>query len=223
MDRRTWLEERRAAMIAGYDTQASTYDEHPYPAEAQGRFVDRLVETCRVAGVILDAPCGTGRYFARIATAGRRVVGIDQSRGMLEQARVRGIAEALHRLGLQELAFEREFDGVMTVDAMEHVFPEDWPLVLANLQRAVRPNGHLYITVEEFDGADIDAAFTALQASGLPAVHGEVVEGETGGYHYYPGRERVLGWLADASLGIVAEETQHIDNWGYWHLFLRAR
>jgi hypothetical protein len=31
----------------------------------------------------------------------------------------------------------------MCVDAMENVFPEDWPQVLANLRRALRPGGHL--------------------------------------------------------------------------------
>ena len=41
----------------------------------------------------------------------------------------------------------------MTIDAMENVTPEDWPPVLANLRRAVRPGGHLYLTVEEADEA----------------------------------------------------------------------
>ena len=153
MDRRSWLEGRRAAVTADYDAEAATYDENPYPNEMQRAFIDRLLETCPAGGIVLDAPCGTGQYFARVVASGRRVVGIDQSAGMLEQARARGIAEALHQVGLQELAFEHEFDGVMTVDAMENVFPEDWPLVLSNLRRAVRPGGHLYLTVEEIDEA----------------------------------------------------------------------
>jgi len=45
-----------------------------------------------------------------------------------------------------DLAYAREFDAVMTVDAMENVPPEEWPLVLANLHRAVRPGGYLYLT-----------------------------------------------------------------------------
>ena len=159
MDRRSWLEDRRAAVTADYDAEAATYDENPYPNEMQRAFIDRLLETCPAGGIVLDAPCGTGQYFARVVASGRRVIGIDQSAGMLEQARARGIAEALHEMGLQELAFEHEFDGVMTVDAMENVFPEDWPLVLSNLRRAVRPGGHLYLTVEEIDEAEIDAAF----------------------------------------------------------------
>jgi ubiquinone/menaquinone biosynthesis C-methylase UbiE len=99
MDRRTWLIERRAAMEAAYDAESASYDEHPYPVEMQRRFVVRLLDTCPPGGVVLDAPCGTGQYFSVIAAAGLRVVGIDQSAGMLAQARARGIAEDLHHIG----------------------------------------------------------------------------------------------------------------------------
>jgi SAM-dependent methyltransferase len=222
MDRRTWLIERRAAMEAAYDAESASYDEHPYPVEMQRRFVVRLLETCPPGGVVLDAPCGTGQYFSVIAAAGMRVVGIDQSAGMLAQARARGIAEDLHHIGLQELDQVAKFDAVMTVDAMENVFPEDWPAVLANLHRALRPGGHLYLTVEEVEVAVIETAYASLAAAGLPAVRGEVIEGDVAGYHFYPGRERVRGWLTDEGLSIVEEDTEPQDGWAYWHLLLRS-
>jgi SAM-dependent methyltransferase len=223
MDRRAWLAERRAATVAEYDAEASTYEEHEYEVEAHRRFVARLLATCPPGGVVLDAPCGTGKYFPLVAAAGRRVVGIDQSAGMLAEARAKGIAESLDLVGLQELAFDGAFDAVMTIDAMENVPPEDWPGVLANLHRAVRPGGHLYLTVEEGHQAVVDAAFESLVECGLPAVRGEVTEDGAAGYHYYPGRERVLGWIAAEGLGLVAEEYEHVrDAWGYRHWLLRA-
>jgi SAM-dependent methyltransferase len=222
VDRRAWLVERRAANVAEYDAEAAEYEEHEYPVEAQRRFVARLLETCPPGGIVLDAPCGTGRYFAQVVAAGRRVVGIDQSAGMLAEARVKGIAESLQQVGLQELAFVGAFDAVLTIDAMENVPPEDWPIVLANLHRAVRPGGQLYLTVEEGLDAVVDAACASLMERGLPAVPGEVVEGDTAGYHYYPGRERVLGWIAAEGLAVVAEEYEHVrDAWGYRHFLLR--
>ena len=221
VDRRDWLRERRSAVEASYDAEASTYDESPYPVETQRRFVERLVATCPPGGVVLDAPCGTGQYFALVAAAGRRVVGIDQSAGMLAQAQARGIAVALHQVGLQEIVLEEEFDAAMTVDAMENVFPEDWPAVLANLRRAVRQGGHLYLTVEEVPEAVLDDAFADLSARGLPAVRGEVIEGEVAGYHYYPGREQVAAWLKSAGLEII-EQTEALGDWGYWHILLRV-
>jgi cyclopropane fatty-acyl-phospholipid synthase-like methyltransferase len=222
VDRRTWIAERRAAVRADYDADAANYDRDPYPHEAQQQWVSRLLATCPGGGVVLDAPCGTGRYFDMVVDTGRHVVGIDQSAGMLDQARARGTASRIDHIGLQELSFTAEFDAVMAVDAMEHVAPEDWPLVLANLHRAVRPGGHLYITVEEQDEEDVDAAFASLLATGAPAVPGEVVEGDVAGYHYYPGRDRVLGWIEAEGLEIVDEGFKQENGWGYRHLLLRS-
>ena len=44
-----------------------------------------------------------------------------------------------------------EFDAAICVDAMENVFPEDWPTASLELRRAVRDGGHLYPTVERID------------------------------------------------------------------------
>ena len=158
-DRSRWLAERRAAVRAEYDLEAAGYDDEPYPTTSHRAFVDRLLATCPAGGLVLDAPCGTGGYFEQVRRSGRRVVGIDQSVGMLEQARTRSIADRLVQTGLQEMAFEAEFDASMTIDAMENVPPMNWPTVLANLHRAVRPGGHLYMTVEEVPDADIEAGF----------------------------------------------------------------
>jgi SAM-dependent methyltransferase len=222
-DRRAWLQERRTVVEAQYDAEAPEYEDDAYPTTSHRAFVEQLLATCPPSGTVLDAPCGTGPYFEQVRATGRRVVGIDQSAGMLTQARARGIATRLEQVGLQELAYEAEFDGSMTIDAMENVPPEDWPLVLANLHRAVRPGGHVYLTVEELDPADIDAAAADNRAKGLPAVHGEVIEGDTAGYHYYPGRDQVLAWLAAEGLEVVVEAFDQEDGWGYWHLLLRSR
>ena len=111
----------------------------------------------------------------------------------------------------------------MTIDAMENIGPEDWPVVLANLHRAVRRGGHLYLTVEEIDITEIDRAFSESTARGLPAIHGEVIEGDTAGYHYYPGRDQVMSRLGAEELDVVDERFDQEDDWGYRHLFLRSR
>jgi SAM-dependent methyltransferase len=221
VDRSAWLAERRSALVAAYDAEAPTYDQNDYPIETQRQWVTRLLQACPPGGLVLDAPCGTGKYFSMVAAAGRRVVGIDQSAGMLAQARARGIAVSLKQVGLQEIRFVDEFDAVITVDAMENVFPEDWPRVLENLRSAVRPGGHLYLTVEEVDGPEIDKAFAALTARGLPAVRGEMVEGDVAGYHYYPGRDQVIRWLDAAQLAVVDEGFSQEADWGYRHFLLR--
>jgi ubiquinone/menaquinone biosynthesis C-methylase UbiE len=223
MDRRAWLDERRATVEATYDAEASRYDEHDPPIRSTHRhFVRRLLATCPPGGLVLDAPCGTGKYFGMVEAAGLRVVGVDQSAGMLAQARLKGVAVTLHAMGLQEIRFAAAFDAAMTIDAMENVPPEDWPVVLSNLHRAVRPGGSLYITVEEIPDREIERAYTGAVAGGLPAVRGEVIDGDTAGYHYYPGRERVLGWLGEEGLTVI-EEAFGPEEWGgYRHFLLRS-
>ena len=221
MDRLTWLSQRCAAVLACYDKEAPTYDACGYPTETQQQWVARLLRACPAGREILDAPCGTGKYFTMVVAAGFRVVGADQSAGMLKRARKRRIASALHQVRLQELSYSEQFDAVLTIDAMENVPPEDWPLVLTNLHRALRPGGSLYLTVEEVPQPVIEEAFATLTARGLPAVRGEVAEGNIAGYRYYPCRDRVIGWFSAAGLQIIDEGSSHEDGRGYRHFLLQ--
>ena len=95
--RAAWLADRRAAVVATYDALASAYDQHEYASDSQREWVAALVQRLPPNSIILDAPCGTGKYFPLVAAAGQRVVGIDQSAGMLACARARGIAVAVNR------------------------------------------------------------------------------------------------------------------------------
>lgn len=223
MDRSTWLAEQRRKAEQRYDRLFSpTYDEHDGPIPpVHRRFVEQLIASTPPGGSILDAPCGTGRYASMVLDAGRSVVGIDQSAGMLAQAKAKHPAVRLEKRGLQELAFEGEFDAAMCVDAMEYVFPEDWPLVLSNLRRAVRPAGLLYLTIEKISPAEIATVYEEAKAEGLPVVHGENIR-RGGGYHYYPTPDRVEGWLADAGLVVIDEGVSHGSNYAYHHVLLRT-
>jgi SAM-dependent methyltransferase len=224
MDRRAWLDELRAAVEKDYTDDAPTYDAGYDPVTpVHRRFVGLLVESCPADGTILDVPCGTGPYFAIVLAAGRHVVGGDQSAGMLAEAHAKHPDVRLEKVGLQELAFDREFDGVMCIDAMEHISPEDWPLVLGNLHRAARPAGQLYLTVEEVDESEHDVALAEAEALGLPAVRGEHTGPETGGYHFYPTRDQVRRWLDAEGLAVVDETDESLDGYGYHHLLLRSR
>lgn len=108
------------------------------------------------------------------------------------------------------------------IDAMENIPAEDWPLVLANLHRAMRPGGLLYLTIEEVPTSVIEDAFAALTGRGLPAARGEVIDGNVAGYHYYPGRDRVTEWTQDAGLQILDEDFQQEHGRGYRHLLLHS-
>ncbi|HEU5202663.1 MAG TPA: class I SAM-dependent methyltransferase [Candidatus Limnocylindrales bacterium] len=225
MDRRAWLAERRAAVELDYTRDAPNYDTDLYPiSETHRAFVARVVDACPTDGLVLDIPCGTGRYFELVVGLGRRVVGADQSPGMVEQARSRGLAELVAETGLQELAYSDAFDGVLCIDAMEHVSPEDWPLVVGNLARALRQPGFLYMTLEVLadQQAHLERALADAVARGLPAVAGEDVGEDTGGYHFYPSDRQVGGWLVADGLEIAEDVVEmSYGDWGYRHLLMR--
>jgi ubiquinone/menaquinone biosynthesis C-methylase UbiE len=223
VERRTWLDARRASIQDRYDQVfAPTYDENDTSITAtHRRFVEQVIESCPPGGTILDAPCGTGRYFGMVLAAGRHVVGIDQSAGMLAQARSKHPEAVLEQVGLQELDFDAQFDAAICVDSMEYVAPEDWPVVLANLRRAVRPGGLIYLTVEQIDAAEIAAVFAEARADGLPVVLGEHFR-RGGGYHHYPTEDQVAGLLAAAGLEFVVEGRSSGGNYGYHLLLVRS-
>ena len=143
---------------------------------------------------------------------------------MVEQARARGLAESVEQTGLQELAHVATFDGVLCVDAMEHVAPEDWPGVVGNLSRACRDGGLTYMSLEVLadQQAHLDRALAEALAQGLPAVRGEDVGEDTGGYHFYPAGEQISEWLDAARMRIVEDTTDmSYGDWGYRHLLIQ--
>jgi SAM-dependent methyltransferase len=222
MERQVWLAERRAALVAGYDAEAAAYGDDEYPWDMQREWVSRVLRLIPSGGMVLDAPCGTGKYFPMLAAAGIRVAGADQSAGMLAKARARGIAVCLEHTSLQELPYAGQFDAVLTIDAMEHIPPEDWPGVLANLHRAARPGGLVYLTVHELPWHHLQQAFEGLSARGLPAVWGELAEPGAPGYHYCPGRDQAADWLGQQGLAIADEGFRQENGWGYRHFLLRT-
>ena len=222
MDRPTWLREQRLRAETDYDTRYSaTYDTDAEPMTSiHRRFVRRVVRASPVGGTVLDAACGTGKYFGIVLSAGRKVVGVDQSVGMLDQARAKFPTAELIKSSLQELDLEPDFDGLLCIDAMENVPPEDWPAVLANLHRVLHPDGLLYLTIEEHDQADIDAAYADGIARGLPLVPGEILFHGTD-YHFVPTRSQVAAWVADEELAIIDQADGPGDGFSYWHLLMR--
>ncbi|MDX1534640.1 MAG: class I SAM-dependent methyltransferase [Thermoplasmata archaeon] len=224
MDREAWLAERRREVEKDYTRDGATYDEgYDSKTPLHLQFVRRIIELSPPDGIVLNAACGTGRYTGMVLEGGLQIIGTDQSQGMLARAAEKYPDVRFEPVGLQELQFEGEFDAAMCIDAMEHVPPEEWPQVLANLGKALHPGGLLYLTVEETDPEELDQAYEEARAAGLPALHGEDIRDGTGGYHFYPSRERVRTWLTEAGFTVLEDADEWFDSWGYHHLLTRAR
>src|SRR6266699_3595982 len=107
----------------------------------------RFLDLCPEGGALLDAACGTGKYWPILLARGFSVHGTDQSLQMLRQAQTKCPEVPVEHVGMQELSFVDTFDGIICIDAMEMVFPEDWPFDLRNFARALHEHGFLYFTV----------------------------------------------------------------------------
>jgi SAM-dependent methyltransferase len=224
-DRRAWLRDRRRVDEQQEDALASDYDAQWGEIEDthQG-FVERFLSRLPPAGRVLDAACGTGKYFPMVLASGRSLLGVDHAGASLAIAAAKFPQVPTEQHDLQELPYQDEFHGVLCVDAMEFVPPEDWPVVLGRFREALRPGGWLYLTVELAHGDQVRAANEAARRLGLPVVDGEVIWDEPDGYyHHYPTMRQVRAWLADAEFAIQeeAEGTWHEEGYAYHHVLAR--
>jgi cyclopropane fatty-acyl-phospholipid synthase-like methyltransferase len=211
--RRAFLGERRLSSQHRYTTlYSATYDQDwGAISSSHERFLLRFLTRVPTGGTVLDAACGTGKYWPTLFAAGLAVTGIDQSAGMLAAATAKHPHVATRQIALQDLTDQVDlhagFDALICIDALENVGPEDWPEVTTGLAAMLRPGAAAYLTVE-------------LPQQPLPApldprqVPGEDFDGV--GYHYYPTRDDVRRWLTRA--GFTVTEQANGDD--YWHLIL---
>ena len=138
-----------ASTERGYDLIAPKFDYTPF------RTPDPILEAmakeigeARSIGSALDVCCGTGaamRWLRPLCK--QRVVGIDFSQGMLDEAR-RRLADApgdarieLVRGDALDLPFENEMDVATCVGAFGHILPEDEDRFVAGIARALVKGG----------------------------------------------------------------------------------
>ncbi len=218
MDRTSWLREKRREAEHGYDILWSPLydvDGGNYPNASHLQFIQKFIHLLPQYSTILDAACGTGRYLPQFTGKGYTITGIDQAQGMLARAKEKFPDVRFEKIGLQEMSFEDVFDGAICMDAMEHICPEDWTVVLKNFQRALKQHGYLYFTVEIQDESEVKAAYDEAQRSGLPVVYGEWINTDV--YHFYPALEQVREWVQQAGLSILEEG----EGDGYHHFLMR--
>jgi len=225
-DRGAWLRNLRRVDERQEDAQAADFDAHWGKIEdTHQAFVQRFLSMLPPAGRVLDAACGTGKYFPMVLASARRLLGVDHAGALLAKAAAKFPQVPIEQRDLQELTYRGEFDGVMCVDAMEFVPPEDWPPVLERFRQVLRPGGWLYLTVELAPGDRVGAANQEARRSGLPVVDGEVIwDGPDGYYHHYPSMRQVRAWLADAGFAIQ-QETEgpwHQGGYAYHHVLARV-
>ena len=121
------------------------------PAGQTRREVDFLLRSLGLprGARILDVACGYGRHAAELSHRGFRVIGVDLSRAMLDEARRRFREGPRLRFvcgDMRRLDFEAEFDAVISFFTSFGYFgPGQNEAVLRRMARALRHGGRLLI------------------------------------------------------------------------------
>jgi len=133
----------------GYDLLAPKFDNTPF------RTPDAILEAVALhlgepgsIGRALDVCCGTGAAMRALRPLCRdEIVGVDTSRGMLDEAERRLAHTAgdasirLLRADALALPFRDEFDLAVSFGAFGHILEADEPRLVHNISRALAPGG----------------------------------------------------------------------------------
>jgi SAM-dependent methyltransferase len=139
---------------ASYDDVAAEFDR--LTERFNGPLAIRILDLAQLRATdhVLDVGTGTGLVALRAGTLAQngRVIGIDHSAGMLEQASAKagrsGLSDfvAFRRMDAEQLEFpDRIFDVVLSLYALFH-FP-DPPAAVREMHRVLRPGGRVVIGV----------------------------------------------------------------------------
>jgi SAM-dependent methyltransferase len=130
-----WTEDSRLAAV--YDAECAGRRDHD--------FYLTLTDEVRARAVV-DIGCGTGVLAVALARGGRRVIGVDPARPMLEVARSRPNGDAVEWIdGLAADVPSAIADLVLMTGHVAQYFigDEDWAEVLREARRILAPGGRL--------------------------------------------------------------------------------
>ena len=139
------------ALFSDFYLRAYADAERDAQAAEQALAAARLAR-CPEGGDLLDVPCGFGRHAIPLAGAGYRVVGIDRSPPLLEEARRRAGGARWPKLvqgDYRKLPFaDASFDAAVCLfSSLGYLGDEEDTKVLAEIGRVLRPESRLVIEI----------------------------------------------------------------------------
>lgn len=105
-------------------------------------------------GRILDAGCGSGRDSLYFKRHGYSVTAFDASKAMVRFSSEL-IGQAVLHLTFDEIAFEKEFDGVWACASLLHVPRSKAAETITRLANALKGGGVLYVSLKRSSGQQV--------------------------------------------------------------------
>ena len=143
------------ALFSDFYLRAFGDDTHAEETESQALAAARLAG-CPEGGDLLDVPCGFGRHAVPLARAGYRVVAVDRSQALIEEARRRGGGERwpkLVRADYRDLPqADESFDAALNLfSSLGYLGDEEDTRALAEIRRVMRPSARLVVEIMHRD------------------------------------------------------------------------
>jgi ubiquinone/menaquinone biosynthesis C-methylase UbiE len=146
------MDKRIEDTIKVYDQFAKDFANFTFPRILQyqiSQFLSHLPKHAK----ILDVACGAGRDVQYFMEEGYDPVGIDASKGMINEAKSRVVDGNFKQMDMLNLEFdENSFDAVWCMNSLLHI-PKDLVLnALKNFFKVLKPSGVLFLAVQEGEG-----------------------------------------------------------------------
>jgi 2-polyprenyl-3-methyl-5-hydroxy-6-metoxy-1,4-benzoquinol methylase len=96
---------------------------------------------------ILDVGCGDGRLCYQIKNENCKIVGVDYSERAISFARAFNPSVDFYVQDIENLNLPLKYDVVILMEIIEHFIPAKIPVILSNIQKVLKDDGKLIITV----------------------------------------------------------------------------
>jgi len=143
--------------IRTYDADARGFAEEWEVEQAAPEDLQGVVQQYFRPGPTVDVGCGSGRDTAWLAANGFDVVGVDASKGLIEEAQRRhpGVDFTSDTLPALRTLENRTFTNVLCETVIMHLGAEGAAASARRLAALLAPNGVLYLSWRVTEGQDV--------------------------------------------------------------------
>jgi ubiquinone/menaquinone biosynthesis C-methylase UbiE len=133
--------------INSYDEYAEEYSRFHFKESFENR-LETFIKFLPDKKLVLDVGCGCGRDTRYLIERGINTIGIDLSKGIIEQAMKYVPKATFIQMDMRKLEFEElSLSGILAMASVFHIPKRQMPDLLIDFRRVLKNDGLLYICV----------------------------------------------------------------------------